>query len=53
MDIELPPALAVGFLLPFAGLPPKLYTVTVAVGSTIVATMVWVGREGARGRQRE
>ena len=53
MDIELPPALAVGLLLPFAGLPPKLYTVTVAIGSTIVATMVWVGREGARGRQRE
>jgi hypothetical protein len=53
MDIELPPALAVGLLLPFAGLPPKLYTVTVVIGSTIVATMVWVGREGARGRQRE
>jgi hypothetical protein len=53
MDIELPPAFAVGLLLPFAGLPSKLYTVTVAIGSTIVATMVWGGGVGARGRQRE
>ena len=53
MDIELPSALAVGLLLPFAGLPPRLYTINVAIGSTIVATMVWVGREAARGRQTE
>ena len=51
MDIELPPALAVGLLLPFAGLPPRLYTINVAIGSTLVATVVWVGREAVRDRQ--
>lgn len=44
MNIELPPALAVGLLLPFAGLPPKLYTINVAIGSTTVAILIWLGR---------
>lgn len=42
LDIELPPALAVGLLLPFAGMPPDRYTVNVAVGATVVAIGVWV-----------
>lgn len=40
LDIELPPALAVALLLPFAGIPPGRYTVNVAVGSTFVASLV-------------
>jgi hypothetical protein len=51
MNIELPPALAVGLLLPFAGLPPKLYTISVAIGSTTVAVLIWLGREMIQGRQ--
>jgi membrane protein implicated in regulation of membrane protease activity len=51
MNIELPPAFAVGLLLPFAGLPPKLYTISVAIGSTTVAVLIWLCRETIRGRQ--
>lgn len=37
LSIELPPAFAVGLLLPFAGVPPAVYTVNVALASTLVA----------------
>ena len=50
MNIDLPPALAVGLLLPFAGLPPKLYMINVAIGSTTVAVLIWLARTMIRGQ---
>lgn len=37
LSIELPPAFAVGLLLPFAGVSPAVYTLNVALASTLVA----------------
>lgn len=36
-DTEIAPALAVGLLLPFAGIPPRVYVLNVFVGSAAVA----------------
>lgn len=36
LDVDLPPALAVGLLLPFAGISPPAYTVNVVVASLLV-----------------
>ncbi|MFC7167003.1 hypothetical protein [Halospeciosus flavus] len=37
LDIEIPPAFAVGLLLPFASAPPEAYVLNVAVASSVVA----------------
>lgn len=35
-DTEIAPALAVGLLLPFAGVPPRVYVLNVFLGTTVV-----------------
>lgn len=42
LDIEIPPAFAVGLLLPFAAAPPEAYVFNVAVASSAVAA-IYVG----------